>query len=274
MVIIQLTGGLGNQMFQYATARRLAWFFETPLKLDVTLYQYDPLRTFGLHHFKISGEIADPEEIFWIKQIKHLKEQGFSVNWELIHGFSPEEPDVYLEGYWQSEKYFRDIREIICEEFSLKEELDAENLEYLERIKTSESVSIHIRRGDYVTNPTVNYLHGVCILDYYSRAMEAMAQCLEEPHFFIFSDDIQWGKDNLPRDYPLTFVDINGPDRDFYDLFLIRHCKHHIIANSSFSWWGAWLSDHPGKLVYAPQKWFQGYSHDTRDLLPEHWNRI
>lgn len=274
MVIVQLTGGLGNQMFQYAAARRLAWFLQTPLKMDVTFYQYNQLRVYGLDHFKINGEMADAEEIFWIKQTRQLKEKAFSFDGELLHGLSPEKPDVYLEGYWQSEKYFRDLREIICEEFSLKDALDPENQEYLEWIETSESVSIHIRRGDYVANPTVNYLHGVCPADYYSRAMEAITQSIDRPHFFVFSDDKQWGKNNLPDHYNLTFVDLNGPDRDYYDLHLMRHCKHHIIANSSFSWWGAWLSDYPQKKVCAPRKWFNGYSHDTRDLIPEHWNRI
>jgi hypothetical protein len=267
MIIVQIAGGLGNQMFQYAAARRLAWFLNTPLKLDVTSFQYDKLRNYRLNHLHITGETASEEEIFWIKNTNHCKEKAYYFDPEILS--LP--PDVYLEGYWQSEKYFRDIAPVIRREFTVKDKIYGSNADLAGEIIESEAVAIHVRRGDYVSNPTVNYFHGICPLHYYHQAVTKLAMRILRPHFFVFSDDWQWVIQNLKLNHQVTFVTVNGPEKDYEDLRLMSLCKHHIIANSSFSWWGAWLASRPGQLIFAPRRWFTGYQYDTRDLIPETW---
>lgn len=270
MIIIQISGGLGNQMFQYAAARRMAELLNSPLKLDILGYQSDPFRSYGLNHLCITGMIASEEEIFWIKSINHRKEKAFCFEPEILSLSA----DVYLEGYWQSEKYFQDIAPIIRREFTVKESLDSRNIDLAAEIMESEAIAIHIRRGDYVKNPMIHYLHGICPLDYYYQAVAMVTAVVSEPHFFVFSDDWEWAQENLKLNYPVTFVTINGPEKDYQDLRLISLCKHQIIANSSFSWWGACLSSNPQQMVFAPKNWFKGLMHDTRDLFPEVWNLI
>jgi Glycosyl transferase family 11 len=270
MVIVQIIGGLGNQMFQYAAARRLAWFLNTPLKLDILSYQDDKLRNYGLHHLQITGEIASEEEIFWLKHTNRHKEKAYRFDAAVLNLPS----DIYLEGYWQSEKYFYDIAGVIRQEFIVREQPDTGNSDLAKQIMESTAIAIHIRRGDYVTNPTIECLHGICPWAYYDQAVTRLIAQINRPHFFVFSDDWNWAQQSLKLDYPVTFVSCNGPAKDYEDLRLMSLCKHHIIANSSFSWWGAWLANHPGQLVFAPKQWFQGYLHDTRDLIPETWQRI
>lgn len=181
---------------------------------------------------------------------------------------------VYLVGYWQSEKYFKNIEEILRSELTIKHNQGPDNQAMSCLINQTESVSLHIRRGDYVSNPISYQAHGICSLDYYRAAVETLTKTVKQPHFFIFSDDIEWAQENLKLDHPLTNVSNNGEVQDYEDLRLISHCKHHIIANSSFSWWGAWLCSHSQKIVIAPKKWFNNPKLNTRDLIPNEWYRI
>ena len=155
-----------------------------------------------------------------------------------------------------------------------RQPLEGNNLEMVRRITSSRAVSVHIRRGDYVSNPITRAYHGLCGPDYYSRAVEQISNTVDSPNFFVFSDDKAWAKENFDSGFQTTFVSINDDNQDYADLSLISMCRHHIIANSSFSWWGAWLCNDPGKIVIAPRDWFRGANHDTSDLLPDTWVQL
>jgi hypothetical protein len=284
MIIVKLTGGLGNQMFQYATARRLAHVNGTQVKLDLSWFSnienIETSRRYELHLFNIVEEFALPDEVASLKKTKKSILTLFRrSNWihEKHYHFNPDIlklPDnVCLEGYWQSERYFKDIENIIRKEFTFKVEPDELNRRFTEAIKNSESVSIHVRRGDYVSDPATYNYHGICPIDYYIRGVKEISTRVRNPHFFIFSDDPVWVKENLKLTHPMTFIDHNGPEKAYEDLRLLSLCKNHIIANSSFSWWGAWLSENSRKTVVAPKKWFNDSAIDTSDLLPDSWIR-
>ena len=291
MIIVQLKGGLGNQMFQYATARRLAYITGAFLKLDTTWFDTvsaDIKRKYELSIFNIKEEFASQREIARLKEYTlngkpNLRTRIFKLlsNHKPTHivekyfHFDPEvlnlKDDVYLDGYWQSEKYFHDIRALLIKEFSVKPISDDRNKNMADTIRSSESVSVHVRRGDYVSNQSTNAYHGICSIEYYYKATAIITQKVKDPHFFLFSDDPEWVRENLTFDYPATYVDINSPEKAHEDMRLLSLCKHHVIANSSFSWWGAWLSQSPDKIVVAPKKWFKDSSINTKDLLPANW---
>jgi hypothetical protein len=186
-------------------------------------------------------------------------------------------PDgVYLKGNWQSPKYFADIAEIIRNEFTLKKRLTEKSLRLAELIDSNESVSIHVRRGDYAQTSNGLQHHGVCGEDYYCRCVDHIRQGVKHPQFFIFSDDPSWAADNFGHLEGSVFVDNDSHDA-CQDLWLMSHCKHNIIANSTFSWWGAWLNRHEGKIVLAPKQWFAEevqFSMRTEDLFPSEWIAI
>ncbi len=287
MIVVRLIGGLGNQMFQYAMARSLADISGTPVKLDISGYEQYTLRRFELGDFNIRAEIASKSDIdffrvdlnrdaLWQRVKRRLpfftpkmvyNEKSFSYDSRLRNSVPP----VYFDGYWQTEKYFEDNAAAIRNDFTLFARLDAANLEQLRHIEHSNAVSLHVRRGDYVNDPNTHECHGVCSTDYYRDAVACMADRVGPLQLFIFSDDHQWAKANLDFGYPATFVTVNSDKKGVFDMMLMRHCKHHIIANSSFSWWGAWLNPSPDKTVIAPRRWFNKMKQDTRDLLPSAW---
>jgi len=292
MIIVKLIGGLGNQLFQYALGRNLALKNDTELKLDISGFEIYKLHNYGLHHFNIIENIAKQEDIQCFKptrrQIffytmdkiskrflplykrKYIVEPDFSFNSNIFKITK----NAYLEGYWQSEKYFADISEIIRKEISVKNEPDELNRNTLAQINITNSVSLHIRRGDYISNKKTMETHGVPSMDYYVQAQTFMEEKVKDPHIFVFSDDIEWTKDHFKSDLPLHFIDHNGVKKNYEDMRLMSFCKHHIIANSSFSWWGAWLSNNPQKIVITPKKWFNKPDITTRDLIPESWIRL
>jgi len=292
MIIVNLNGGLGNQMFQYSAARSLSYRLKVPLKLDLTEFRKFPLRVYRLKHFNIHAEPATEKEIaqfrgtgaptFLIK-VKNLpdffkpyyKRKLFR---EQCFAFDPNiqqcQENIYLDGYWQSEKYFKDIEQIIRKDFTFSKKPDTLNEQMAERIRDCEAVSIHVRRGDYLSNPVTTAYHGICSEEYYRSAIGTVEKYINNPYFFIFSDDPTWVKENLKTGYPSTIIDFNGSEKDYEDLRLMSLCKHYIIANSSFSWWGAWLSNNPQKIVIAPKKWFNNTDINTDDLIPEKWKRI
>lgn len=292
MIIVKLMGGLGNQMFQYAAARRLAHSHNTSLKLDLSWFNYinagDTVRKYELNNFTLKEEFATPSEVLRVYEPEgsvfgrlirsvnpfykqtHVREKYYHFDSNMM-----KKPDnIYLEGYWQSEKYFKEIEEIICKEFSIKNEPDELNNRLARMIESTEAVSVHVRRGDYVTNKTTSDFHGICSWAYYMEAVEKIALQVPQPHFFIFSDDPEGVKENVKFNYPVTFIDSNGPEKAYEDLRLMTLCKYHIIANSSFSWWGAWLCRNPSKRVIAPKKWFNREDVNTNDLIPDAWIRI
>jgi len=291
MVLIQLNGGLGNQLFQYAFGRRIALDRKAELRFDLSAFTSQN-RQYKLHYFNVIGSPASASELkqfFWWKQNtifslfyrlwsackayyrrRWVEEQSIGFDKNML--MCPRE--VYLRGYWQSEKYFKEIESILREELTVQHPLNGSNLSMMERIKSCTAVSLHVRRGDYVWDPPTNSTHGILPLEYYQAAIGLILEHVPTPTFFVFSDDIAWVKENLRIERAeVVFVDHNSTEMDYEDLRLMSHCQHHILANSSFSWWGAWLSSKEDKLVIAPRKWY-AIDLDTRDLVPEGWIQL
>jgi hypothetical protein len=289
MIILKLNGGLGNQLFQYAAGRRLAYIKKTQLYLDTSVFKIYHLHKYALDKFNIQGKIASGDELKKIKGIynipiaeKIIKKinlfQFQNIIRERSLNFNPsilELPDnVYLDGYWQSEKYFKDIRDLLLKEIVVLNPIEGENKIMADKILGSNSVSVHIRRGDYVNNSLTNKIHGVMPTGYYLSAARIFEKKIKDVHFFIFSDDANWARENLKFLQPCTFVDYNGPEKNYEDMRLMSMCKHNIIANSSFSWWGAWLNQNQDKIVVAPKNWFVEQSVNSKDIIPESWLKI
>lgn len=293
--IVKLNGGLGNQMFQYAFAVALRQQWQDEILLDFSYFkeisrENSIIRPYELGVFNGECKPACDEDLKQIidKSSRTLLEK-IAWDWFKINKYKPEtnilrqksaynfekkfltQPAYYYDGYFQNEKYFKHCRDELLHCFSLKEPLTNKNAEVLEQIKGTNSVSIHIRRGDYVTLESANTLHGLCSLDYYKKAIEYIAKKVANPHFYVFSDDIKWVEDNLKIDYPYTVVDFNQ-EKCHFDMELMKNCKHNIVANSSFSWWGAWLNENPEKIVVAPQKWLA--TNQKCDIVPGGWVKI
>jgi hypothetical protein len=290
MVIVNIIGGLGNQMFQFAAARALAIRKGVPLKLDVSGFD-----TYSLHQgfelgsvFNIKMDLAESEDVRKIlgwqssprirglfsrrrfavfRSSKHVIEPSF----EYWHGMRNSPSDCYLKGYWQSEKYFYDVAELIRKDFAFRQLLDNKNAECAALISEVNAVSLHVRRGDYASHASTAATHGLCSIEYYRAALQLVAERVPNAHLFIFSDDICWVKKNLPLDLPFHYVDHNHGEYSFNDMRLMSMCKHNIIANSSFGWWGAWLNPRVDKIVVAPRRWFNIDNCDTRDIYCSSW---
>jgi hypothetical protein len=292
MIIVRLIGGLGNQLFQYAIGRRIALKNKMPLKLDITWCRNNPERPYNLNHFSIIENFATEMEIDQFKKnhenfpnrifqvIKELSSPYYLRSYvrEKTLDFDPNifkiNKSAYLDGHWQSEKYFIDIEDQLRKDFLIKTSQDEVNRVISENIKSTNSVSIHIRRGDYISNKITNQYHGTCSREYFNKAIDKITSNVDNPHFFVFSDDPQWAMDNLNSECPINFITNNNAQKNYEDLRLMTYCKHFIIANSSFSWWGAWLSSNADKIVIAPSKWFDNQIYNDKDRLPEKWIRL
>jgi hypothetical protein len=293
MFIVYLTGGLGNQMFQYAAGKALALRQNRELKIDVSHFQTpqsnETKREFELakvfkHNFNIAT-FSDIKQVLGFQILFHKnpflrriwKRLPFKKNWVVEPHFSywpaffSNQKDCLIEGYWQSYKYFESYADNIRQSFNFKSDA-FKNFKLLKSIKGSNSVSIHIRRGDYVKNKTTAKFHGICEADYYLKAIELIRKEQNNIKFFVFSDDISAAKKILNGIEDVSFVE-GAPSQHHFDMMLMSNCKHHIIANSTFSWWGAWLNQNPQKIVIAPQKWFASGLPD-QDIIPETWLRM
>ena len=262
MIIIKIKGGLGNQLFQYAVGRAVALHHKSPLKLDLTMFKTYELHKYLLDQFAIQADMATENEISelkggnnllfsalrkagLVKRKSYLKEKRSSYFDASVF----QNDDVYLDGYWQNELYFSGIRELLLRELASISSMSDEGYAYWECIKKSKSVSLHIRRGNYLKLKNVNVLD----VDYYMKAVDYLRKSIEKPTFFIFSDDLEWCKNSLGFLDNCVFVDRTKTEID--DLKLMSFCQHNIIANSSFSWWGAWLNQNSKKTVIAPKDW-------------------
>lgn len=283
MIAVRLIGGLGNQMFQYAAGRALADRLGSELLLDTRDFEHYSLYGYGLHKLAIDIPVASPEQLTrwpsWIRRgSRLLRRIGFHTRWYPEIKFQYDAawesiPDgTMIDGYFQSERYFRGITETLRREFVPVTSLSSQNAHLAELARNCESVAIHVRRGDYVTNLNTFKVHGVCSQAYFEASIAYMRERLENPRFFVFSNDIAWAKDNLALGDNAIFVTGNERDPEI-DIHLISQCRHQIIANSSFSWWGAWLNPNKCKMVVAPKCWFVKPI-DTRDLIPKNWIKI
>jgi hypothetical protein len=289
MIVTQLLGGLGNQLFQYAAGRALAERHGTALKLDTGRIGKHRLRGYALRPFAIKAQELTATESLRLgvgheprtrlgRLLQRFRRPSIPVVVERGFPFDPsvlESPaHCYLQGYWQSPKYFVSIEEQIRSELHVQDPPAGLNLELGRRIAEGLAVSVHVRRGDYASSPSTNLYHGTCNPEYYFAAEAHLRSRLGELALYVFSDDPDWAQANLRFQSATVLVRHNGPERDYEDLRLMSLCKHHIIANSTFSWWGAWLCGNPGKIVIAPQNWFREPALSTRDLIPDSWIRM
>jgi hypothetical protein len=295
MIITKLEGGHSNQLFQYAAGRRLAhklgvelymdkWWFENVVDIDTP-------RFYELEDYNFPQRFIDRQDFALVKarseslkaklykltkgrskpRVKHIRQRGNGFNKEILSL----RDNVYLDGWWQDERYFKDIRPLLLKEIELKTKPNARNAKWLKQIKDSSSVSLHIRRGDYVENKLTNKFHGVIDSAYYQKALDYLVKTTGRKNFelFVFSNDINWCKQNLRFKYTTTFVDGNNAGAE--DMRLMKHCKHNIMANSSFSWWGAWLNQNPDKIVIAPKAWFKDkQANSETSIVPPDWIRL
>lgn len=289
-VISHVIGGLGNQMFQYAAGRALSIKFDASHLLDVGDFAgYRLHQGFELARvFTCPVTLAEPEDVRAVlgwqssrlarrilarPELRYFRKHNFIV--EPHFHYWPDINDVqlphYLTGYWQSEHYFIDVAQIIRADFTFRQPLSGRNLELAKEIETVNAVSLHVRRGDYVSDPKTMATNGICSPSYFEAAICHISAYVDAPHFYVFSDDMEWVRANLNIDeYPCCYVDHNSGMDSYNDMRLMSLCRHHIIANSSFSWWGAWLNPRDDKIVIAPQRWFANGT-NTKDLLPLDW---
>jgi hypothetical protein len=290
MVYTQLIGGLGNQLFQYAAAKSLARRNDTEVVLDIGCFETYKLHKFSLQHFNVRKTFASSR----VQKLVRKDHEPYTFSERLFNRLLPLKIDLYEEpyfqynpdflklkrkeiclvGYFQSEKYFKDIESEIRKDFKVITPLSPKTAAMKKLMDTCDAVSLHVRRADYVTNDHTNSVHGTCDGNYYNKAVDYIKSKETTPVFFVFSDDIAWAKENIVTGAKTHFVDFNDADTNYQDLYLMSNCKHNIIANSSFSWWGAWLNGNKNKIVIAPSRWFNNSPYDESDVVPENWIRI
>lgn len=283
-VVARLTGGLGNQMFQYAAGRAAAHQLRTGLVLDLRWYETPSDFPYSLHHFNIETHLAKRRDL------PALGKDRLSNRWRRMIGLCPVEvrdskngmderfshlPNYpYLNGFWQSERFFEPVADQIRTDFQITTEPTETNRRLLDQIKATNAVSVHVRRGDYL-NPVYLNMIGLCPPTYPLAAVELIAGRLDaEPTIYVFSDDHTWVEENLRFPFATHFVKQNGPGKHYEDLRLMSACRHHVIANSSFSWWGAWLNPSREKIVVAPERWNIDPALFNPDMTPPSWLRI
>jgi glycosyl transferase family 11 len=300
-VVARLVGGLGNQMFQYAAGRSLAVRTGARLVLDATSFTLPRApRTFALEGYALAAETRfdgypHPPRLSavqfpaahrpsWIDRAARLLrvkniplgraagKNSFSVfnqrSFDFDRRFSQCGPQTYLVGFWQSERFFADVAPLVRQELTYQRPPDPANAEWLARIRAANAVCVHVRHGDYLLPAHFEH-HGVCSADYYRRSMALIRERVTDPRFFIFSDDWPWCREHLAA-ADAVIIDANKPDAAQDELRLMAACRHHIIANSSLSWWGAWLGASTGQVVVAPTPWFT-HRPATPDLFPAGW---
>ncbi|WP_128113092.1 alpha-1,2-fucosyltransferase [Polynucleobacter necessarius] len=291
-ITTQIQGGLGNQLFQYATAKALSKRLQGQLRLDIEWFNHGwedvTPRHFLLPDLRVQAQFIQiqppntpPKK--WRRILQSLlpispyilKDRPYRFN-SLINRFKPySNQDIYLTGYWQSFHYFDSTRAELLDEIQPRDGLSAHYQAYLEKIQASPSAMVHIRRGDYVHLPVAAKVHGFLGLDYYLEGIKLLLAKNPDIHFFVFSDDQEWARNNLPHQEKITFIE-SSEDKaaPVEELYLMSQCKMHLIANSSLSWWGAWLCSNKNAYVIAPKKWTNDQNKSWDDLLPRQWQRI
>jgi hypothetical protein len=288
-----LQGGLGNQMFQYAIARALAKRYQTDFLLNHSWFNQplegDTPRELQIHLLNIQDVGLDGtrfpskpnkisrffQKILPVKSLIIYQKRAFDYDPTLFNLDHIKNRNLYLSGYWQAYPYFQSIQEQLKVEFQTKSTLSHHYKKYLDQIQSKESVMVHIRRGDYVNSPAASQYHGVLPLNYYLSAIQDIRSKKPQAHLFIFSDDLVWAQNTLASIPEKTFIEHDlCTDAVSQELQLMISCKHHIIANSTLSWWGAWLKEYEPGSVYAPNQWIKDPNLNLDYLLPTQWKRI
>ena len=294
MIVIEMGGGLGNQMFQFCLYKKLK-SLRKDVYLDVSSYDLPgSLRRYELDRFigirreeiKFSNDSfrkrSNTSDALFIAK-RFIFKRICRTYKDKIGVFQPEVYDmdwVRLVGYWQNESYFSDIRDSILECYTFdSNELDSRNRSLGGKMEKEQSVSLHVRRGDYLDDRNSHIYDNICTSNYYRRAVDYICKNVEHPIFYLFSDDIKWCKNNIGALYgdyhgkiESKFVDFNNGVHSYLDMYLMNKCRHHIIANSTFSWWGAWLGTNEDKIVVAPSRWLA--NHDTSDTICTDWIKV
>lgn len=311
VLTVHLAGGLGNQLFQYAFGRRLALANEAKLCLDASGYKSGTtpdyargVRVCELSNFAIAGTIVEDRNL--VAERKRLAPRTWAGRklqkwWNILiilvgrtkpyylrrEIVEPEanhfrfdrrvydrtfRGEISVRGFWQTQKYFSEIEELLRKELVVRHELTGRNLELAKALQDTVSVCVHVRHGDNASQIAARL--GVLPREYYLAAVRALGEALESPHYFVFSDDVSWAKDLLPAGDRVTYVDENRGARSYEDLRLMSLGKHHVIANSTFGWWGAWLGKREGQIVYAPKRYYQNVDRPNPDLYPATWRQI
>lgn len=292
MIVVRLSGGLGNQLFQYAVGRRLAIRHKTDLILEDSFYIKTPYgvtpRSYELVHYPIKARRVTASERFQLGvysnrytriirnyinipgRYLYIREFSHQFNDFLLNAPN----NIFLDGYWQSEKYFLGAESELINELQPIEDMSSDDALVAKEMKDTNSVGLHIRRGDYVTLESAKNHHGVCDLNYYQNAVNLISKNISNPVFFIFSDDLNWAKDNLNLKFPCFFIGHNSAQTGFQDLRLLSLANHQIIANSSFSWWAAWLNSNKNKIIIRPKKWLLRSPEVDEWICPRNWISI
>lgn len=279
MIVVRIMAGLGNQMLQYALGRRLSIKYNSPLYLDLSWFDSNKNpehpRDYRLDCFHTQYQTVDINKIIWrlrytdhfktinpfkLTNIKDKDEAGFD------ESILQAGDNILLEGFFPCYKYFEPIRDILLKEFTPVKKMDNENETCLQKIKSTNSVSVHFRRGDYAHTD----FHGMLDKNYYEKAIHHIAQKTGNLQLFIFSDEPGWVQENMSFGHPYELISFNKDEHNYFDMELMKHCKHNIIANSTFSWWPAWLNEYTEKIVVAPERWFN-QEKKTGALIPGSW---
>ena len=272
-------------MFQYACGRALSLRNRCPIQLDTRHYSKNKNFCYGLGNLRIKATIGTSESLPPEKNhvLKYYLWKRFSRSQKLLCeqglGFDPrialEKANVYLKGYWQSEKYFSDEADVIRRELSVSLPPTGKNAEFFRKIQETPSIAIHVRRGDYVSNPKALAFHGTCPPNYYLSAVEHIIKETNRDYIaYIFSDDCTWARKNIKLPCNTVIVDHNKSDSAHEDLRLMAACQHQVISNSTFSWWAGWLNTSSEKVVVAPDRWFADPQANDRDIIPSSWHRL
>lgn len=280
-MVVELFGGMGNQMFQYALFLKLK-HLGVDVKYDISEYdREDKLRKYSLDVFNINTENDSTieGETLLFKIANRLQKNGLIFDEMVGDRVGYYRPEVFqqskytrIRGYWQNEMYFSDISDLVRCTYSFDEKkINNKNIELGKQMSSVDSVSVHIRRGDYLDEVNQKIYGGICDEKYYKKAISQIKSLVPGAVLYVFSDDLEWVKENIIKD-DMTLIDWNKEDDSWQDMYLMSRCKHHIIANSTFSWWGAWLGNNDDKIVITPNKWFA--NRESTEIICDDWIRI
>ncbi len=298
-MIVELSGGLGNQLFEYAAARYVQLQNGEPMTFNLYPFLRDPQRDYSLGHFALDEEVSKLSGFRswllgnWSEVLCHLyhrkgltrgaesfqilSRKGLLLTFDVycFYAIDPSKKGYYWKGNFQSEKYFPGMKDTLRKDFTLKEALPEKTKKLMEEMKGCDSVCVHVRRGDYVTNPVDHQILDICGKAYYEKAMAYVTEQMANPVFYIFSntrEDLDWIRENYRFQGDVRYVDLEQPD--YMELKTMSACKHFIISNSTFSWWAQYLADCESKVVVAPSIWYNGEAQDASDIYQDEWHII